>query len=140
MNKRIKLKKGILHKKCDNKCSMYRVIEREKFTTNNGCIGCKHKAIAEKMCEENEKFWVFMTCEDKRKYEKDKQLKDIEALLNKEFAERVDEEFNNAKNVYGYHEYMRVLRAIKRILLNGTTDEELIIKHMKTQITMKFNM
>lgn len=43
MNKRIKLKKGILHKKCDEKCVNYRIIREEKLFTNNICESCKHK-------------------------------------------------------------------------------------------------
>lgn len=41
MNKRIKLKKGILHKKCDKRCFNYRIIVEEMFVTNNCCINCK---------------------------------------------------------------------------------------------------
>lgn len=41
MNKRIKIKKGLLHKKCDNKCINYRIIQNEKLITNNICQSCK---------------------------------------------------------------------------------------------------
>lgn len=41
MNKRIKLKKGLLHKKCDSKCVNYRIIQNEKLITNNICKSCK---------------------------------------------------------------------------------------------------
>ena len=43
MNKRIKIKKGLLHKKCDSKCINYRIIEGEKLITNNICQNCKLK-------------------------------------------------------------------------------------------------
>lgn len=43
MNKRIKLKKGILHKKCDESCINYFVIKENQLITNNICIGCKCK-------------------------------------------------------------------------------------------------
>lgn len=58
MNKRIKLKKGILHKKCDMKCPMHQFIVKRKAITCNGCVGCKFRDdVAEKMCKENEKFY-----------------------------------------------------------------------------------
>lgn len=37
MNKRIKLKKGILHKRCDDNCYNYRMIVDAMFITNNSC-------------------------------------------------------------------------------------------------------
>ena len=44
MNKRQKLKNGILFKKCNSKhCWIFRVVVREKFTINNTCYGCRHK-------------------------------------------------------------------------------------------------
>lgn len=53
MNKRIKLKKGIFHKKCDENCVNYRIIVDKCLITSNVCIGCKHKSVIEKVCEEN---------------------------------------------------------------------------------------
>lgn len=53
MNKRIKLKKGILKKKCDENCINHRIIVMKELVTSNICIGCKHKDIIEKICEEN---------------------------------------------------------------------------------------
>lgn len=53
MNKRIKLKKGILHKKCDDKCVNYRIVVDKGLVTSNICVGCKHKAIIEKICKKN---------------------------------------------------------------------------------------
>lgn len=53
MNKRIKLKKGILKKKCDKNCINHRIIVMKELVTSNICIGCKHKDIIEKICEEN---------------------------------------------------------------------------------------
>ena len=41
MNKRIKLKKGILHKRCDYSCNLYKAIYDLSFETNIGCEGCK---------------------------------------------------------------------------------------------------
>lgn len=41
MNKRIKLKKGILHKRCDDNCYNYRMIVDAMFITNNSCSNCK---------------------------------------------------------------------------------------------------
>lgn len=43
MNKRIKLKKGILHKRCDEKCINYQIIREKKLLTNNICESCKYK-------------------------------------------------------------------------------------------------
>ncbi len=43
MNKRIKLKKCLLHKKCDNKCVNYRIIQGERLITNNICQSCKFR-------------------------------------------------------------------------------------------------
>ena len=57
MNKRIKFKKGLLQKKCDNKCNNYKNIVRHRFITNNSCIGCKFRDKAyELLCKENQKF------------------------------------------------------------------------------------
>ena len=53
VNKRIKLKKGILQKKCDDRCVCYRTIVNEKFCTNNICIGCIHKTIADELITNN---------------------------------------------------------------------------------------
>lgn len=138
MNKRIKLKKGILHKKCDIKCPMHRIIVREKFVTCNGCVGCKHISNAFKMCVENEKFWDSMTYEDKQKYEEEKTLNDIEFLSNKEFSDRVKKEFNSKHHRYNFQEYLRILRAIRKILITQTNNEELIMNHMIKQINERF--
>lgn len=43
MNKRIKLKKGILQKKCSSKCHKYKDIYDFSLITNNCCTGCKFK-------------------------------------------------------------------------------------------------
>lgn len=55
MNKRIKLKKGILRKKCDNKCFLYKAIYDCSLITNLGCEGCKFSEgeIIENLLEEN---------------------------------------------------------------------------------------
>ncbi len=55
MNKRIKLKKGILHKKCDERCANYSFVIRNNLITCNVCIGCKYKENMDKVCEENYK-------------------------------------------------------------------------------------
>lgn len=55
MNKRLKLKKGILHKKCDESCPRYREIIHYRLITNNGCTGCKfHGEAHEKLCKPND--------------------------------------------------------------------------------------
>lgn len=56
MNKRIKLKKELLVKSCDDNCANYRFIKSARLVTNNCCSGCKHREEAHKLCEENEKF------------------------------------------------------------------------------------
>lgn len=138
MNKRIKLKKGILKKRCDDNCQMHSTIVREKFTTCNGCIGCIHRAIAEKMCEENEKFWNSMTYKEKQKYNEEKALSDIAFLSNKDFSERVKKEFHSKDHRYNFQEYLKILNAIRRILILHTKNEELIMKHMISEVNKRF--
>ncbi|WP_302773553.1 hypothetical protein [Clostridium paraputrificum] len=41
MNKRMKLKHGILKKKCDSKCVNYNFILDQAYITNLSCVGCK---------------------------------------------------------------------------------------------------
>lgn len=53
MNKRLKLKRGILHKKCDESCAIYRIIIKNKFITNNSCIGCRLREKTDFICDEN---------------------------------------------------------------------------------------
>lgn len=43
MNKRIKLKKGILHKKCDCRCDNFLIILDRALDTNNCCHRCNLK-------------------------------------------------------------------------------------------------
>lgn len=140
MNKRIKLKKGILHKKCDDKCGMHRVIKREKFITCNGCINCKHKYIAERICEENEQFWNSMTNKEKQQYNEKKFLDDITSLSNKNFAERVKKEFHSKYHRYDFLEYLTILAAIRKILITQTKNENLIINHMIKEVNKRFYM
>lgn len=53
MNKRTKLKKGILKKKCNENCINYKIITSRKLVTSNICIGCKHKSIIEQICDQH---------------------------------------------------------------------------------------
>lgn len=53
MNKRIKLKKGILHKKCDDKCVNHRIIVEKKLVTSNICVGCKYRQVIHNICRKN---------------------------------------------------------------------------------------
>lgn len=53
MNKRIKLKKGILKKSCSKKCVFYKNIIRYELTTNNCCVGCKYKNITDKIVDKH---------------------------------------------------------------------------------------
>ncbi|HGM3198305.1 TPA: hypothetical protein ACKOIF_003731 [Clostridioides difficile] len=55
MNKRIKLKKGLIHKKCDERCANYDFVISNSLITCNVCIGCKYKENMDKVCEENYK-------------------------------------------------------------------------------------
>lgn len=55
MNKRIKLKKGLIHKKCDERCVNYDFVINNNLITCNVCIGCKYKENMDKVCEENYK-------------------------------------------------------------------------------------
>lgn len=59
MNKRIKLKKGILKKQCNNNCINYKIITDKKLVTSNICIGCKHKSFIERICDQNMKKELF---------------------------------------------------------------------------------
>ncbi|MDB3560287.1 hypothetical protein C4233_06850 [Clostridioides difficile] len=43
MNKRIKMKKGLIHKKCDERCVNYDFVISNNLITCNVCIGCKYK-------------------------------------------------------------------------------------------------
>ena len=43
MNKRIKIKKGLLHKRCDDSCINYRIIKEKEMITNNICECCRYK-------------------------------------------------------------------------------------------------
>lgn len=50
MNKRIKLKKGYIFKKCNAKhCAIFRLIIKEKLTFNMVCSGCIHKSTMDKI-------------------------------------------------------------------------------------------
>lgn len=55
MNKRIKMKKGLIHKKCDERCVNYDFVISNNLITCNVCIGCKYKENMDKVCEENYK-------------------------------------------------------------------------------------
>lgn len=56
MNKRMKIKNNILHKKCDGMCATHRAIAVLLLTTNNGCERCKFKKKSDTMCENNRYF------------------------------------------------------------------------------------
>lgn len=55
MNKRVKFKKGILHKKCDYNCNLFKAIYDCSLITNLGCGNCKfsESETIEKVMEEN---------------------------------------------------------------------------------------
>lgn len=55
MNKRIKIKKGILNKKCDHSCNLFKAIYDCSLITNLGCESCKFSQdeTIEKVMEEN---------------------------------------------------------------------------------------
>ncbi|ACH91356.1 TPA: hypothetical protein KR283_003781 [Clostridioides difficile] len=55
MNKRIKMKKRLIHKKCDERCVNYDFVISNNLITCNVCIGCKYKENMDKVCEENYK-------------------------------------------------------------------------------------
>ncbi|BDE80468.1 hypothetical protein SIL18_02330 [Clostridioides difficile] len=55
MNKRIKMKKGLIHKKCDERCVNYDFVISNNLITCNVCIGCKYKENMDEVCEENYK-------------------------------------------------------------------------------------
>ncbi|HBF5134019.1 hypothetical protein QVA98_09000 [Clostridioides difficile] len=55
MNKRIKMKKGLIHKKCDERCVNYDFVISNNLITCNVCIGCRYKEKMDKVCEENYK-------------------------------------------------------------------------------------
>ncbi|MBY2476331.1 hypothetical protein KWV16_05520 [Clostridioides difficile] len=55
MNKRIKMKKGLIHKKCDERCVNYDFVISNNLITCNVCIGYKYKENMDKVCEENYK-------------------------------------------------------------------------------------
>ncbi|EGT4205494.1 hypothetical protein EPL64_13025 [Clostridioides difficile] len=55
MNKRIKLKKRILHERCDERCANYDFVISNKLITCNVCIGCRYKENMDKICQENYK-------------------------------------------------------------------------------------
>ncbi len=55
MNKRIKLKKGILHKKCDENCVKYQCIDLFGLVTNCICSACRFQFTgkAYELCKRN---------------------------------------------------------------------------------------
>lgn len=55
MNKRIKFKKELLHKKCDYNCNVFKAIQDCSLITNLGCRSCKFSEgeTIEKLLEEN---------------------------------------------------------------------------------------
>lgn len=55
MNKRIKLKKGLIHEECNERCVNYDFVISNKLVTCNVCAGCKYKENMNKVCEENYK-------------------------------------------------------------------------------------
>ena len=55
MNKRIKMKKRLIHKKCDERWVNYGFVISNNLITCNVCIGCKYKENMDKVCEENYK-------------------------------------------------------------------------------------
>ena len=55
MNKRIKMKKRLNHKKCDEIWVNYGFVISNNLITCNVCIGCKYKENMDKVCEENYK-------------------------------------------------------------------------------------
>lgn len=138
MNKRIKIKKSILKKKCSDSCQNYKLLVIEKLITSNLCIGCKHKHMAEKICKDNEKFWNSMTYEEKQKYFEERALNDITKLSNKEFSRRVKNKFDSKNHKYDFREYLAILRAVIKILITQTNNEEIIMKHIIKQVNVKF--
>lgn len=54
LNKRIKLKKRILHKKCDESCLNHILILDCMLSTNNCCSNCKFKYEADRLIRINE--------------------------------------------------------------------------------------
>ncbi|HBF3269647.1 TPA: hypothetical protein KOB66_003552 [Clostridioides difficile] len=53
MNKRVKMKKGLIHEECNERCANYSFVIRNNLITCNVCIGCKHKENMDKVCKEN---------------------------------------------------------------------------------------
>ena len=43
MNKRIKEKTGIIKKKCDDSCDLYKLYTKMNLITHNGCGSCKFR-------------------------------------------------------------------------------------------------
>ncbi len=65
MNKRTKIKKNIIQKRCDMGCPIHNVIKSKRLITCNACIDCKYRDIAEHICEENRKESGIEVCDIK---------------------------------------------------------------------------